>query len=447
MKRRNTPLQADFVQMDSPSAEMRARSSKLGQFYMAHLKKYPLFELLIPWVWGRLYDLYRFAWILVFGRGLRRPLLPMSALVTTSRKTVLSMPEIVAAPFPAVFPERDRKYLTSPDSEYVFPEIYIADIADAVVAGGTNLIIADNSVICHDLYDFTRDYTSEELHWRTYIWQSSHQLAWLMSTTPSLEFERAACFTDACAFNYAHWITEVLPRINLFCRAGRFPDGPVIIDEGLHPNLMESLCTVTGTNRDIVILPRGRCARVQQLAHVSVTGYVPFQRRSTRIKNHSHGRFSPFALQSLRQSLAEKIKTPSGLQTRRVFVKRNSGVRNIINADEIEGLLIANGYTVVEPEQLTFAQQVALFSNVDVVVGATGAAMANLIFCKPTTKIIILISCHRHTSYWYWQNMAYSIGNRISYVLGKTTWSALPDIHSDYHISPSDLIDAIRDNK
>lgn len=433
--------------MDSTSAEMRARGSRLGQFYLAHLKKYALLEVLIPWIWGRLYDIYRFGWILVFGKGLRRPLVPMATFVTAPRKAMLSNSEIVATPFPAVFPESDRKHLTSPHSEYEFPEIYIADVCDAMVTGGTNLILASNSVICHDLYDFAHDYTSEELHWRTYLWPNSHQLAWLMSTTPTHAFERAACFTDACAFNYAHWLTEVLPRINLFCRAENSLNMPVIVDEGLHQNLMESLRAVTGAKRDIVTLPQGRCAHVRQLAYVSVAGYVPFQRRSSRLKDHSHGRFSPFALQSLRQSLAKKIKAPSGLQTRRVFVKRNSGVRNIVNADEIEELLVAKGYSVVEPEQLTFAQQVALFSNVDIVVGATGAAMANLIFCKPTTKIIILISCHPHTSYWYWQTMACSIGNRISYVMGKVTWSALADIHSDYRINPSDLLDAISDKK
>ena len=447
MKHHHLRPQQDFVQMDSASAEMRARNTKLGQFYLAHLKKYPLFELLIPWIWGRLYDLYRFGWILVFGKRLRRPLLPMATFVAASRRAVVSMPQIVATPFPAVSPESGRKHLTSPDSEYEFPELYIADICDAMVTGGTNLILANNSVICHDLYEFTHDYTSEELHWRTYIWPARHQLAWLMSTTPALEFERAACFTDACAFNYAHWITEVLPRINLLCRTGMLPDAQLIVDEGLHDNLIESLRAVTGDTREIVTLPKGICARVKHLAYISVTGYVPFERRSNRLKNHSHGRFSPFALQSLGHRFAERTITPSSSQARRVFVKRNSAVRNIINSHEIEEILIAHGFAVVEPEQLTFAQQVALFSNVDIVVGATGAAMANLVFCKPTTRIIILISCYRHTSYWYWQNMACAVGNRINYVLGKTAWSALAGIHSDYRINPSDLLDAIGEVK
>ena len=50
MKQRYTRLQEHLVQMDSTSAEARARGSRLGQFYLAHLKKFPLLELLIPWL-------------------------------------------------------------------------------------------------------------------------------------------------------------------------------------------------------------------------------------------------------------------------------------------------------------------------------------------------------------------------------------------------------------
>ena len=156
-------------------------------------------------------------------------------LSSQRRANHLSPPEIVATPFPTVFPESDSKNLIAPHTEYEFPEICIAEICDAVVAGATNLFIADTSVICHTLYDFPRDYTSEELHWRTHIWPSTHRITWLMNTTPAHTFDRAVCFTDACAFNYAHWLTEVLPRIGLFSAAPAItPEAPLIVNDSLH---------------------------------------------------------------------------------------------------------------------------------------------------------------------------------------------------------------------
>ena len=430
---------------DPDSMSIRVRDTWLGQFYFNHLKKYRVVKLLAPWIWRKVYFLYQLAWI--FWKALKCNLLPLSAHVAISGKVVLSKAEIVHTPFPGVFPESGRKHLIQPHAEYEFPEIYIAEVRNALVTGGTNLVMTEGSVICHDLYDFTHDYTSEEMNGRTFIWPHRQRIAWLMRTTSDLELERAACFTDACAPNYAHWITEVLPRINLYCRAEESPEVPLIVNDSLHRNLMESLRIVVGDKRRILAISTGASVKVEHLSITSVTGYVPFERRSNRLKNHSHGRFSPYALLSLRQCLQERLGAPSSPFIRRVFIKRNSGIRNIINAREIEELLVARGFSVVEPESLTHAQQVVLFSNADVVVGATGAAMANLIFCKPTAKIIIMIPIYRYTSYWYWQNIACAVDNRVNYVLGKTTRSAVTGIHSDFQINPSDLLNAIGETK
>lgn len=440
----NVPQEAT-APADSASVSVRVRNTWLGQFYFHHLKKYRVVKLLAPWVWRKVYFLYQLAWI--FGKALKRPLFPLSAYAATSGKMVLSKAETVTTPLPEVFPESGRKHLIPPHAGYEFPEIYITEVRNALVTGGTNLVMTDDSVICHDLYDFTHDYTSEELNGRTFIWPHRQRIAWLMRTTSVREFERAACFTDACAPNYAHWMTEVLPRINLFCCTEELSEVPLIVNDGLHRNLIESLRAVAGDKREIVNLPTGIVVRVEHLTFTSVAGYVPFERRSNRLKNHSHGQFSPFALLSLRQCLQKRLHESSDPSMRRVFIKRNSGIRNITNAHEIEELLVACGFSVVEPEHLTLAQQVALFSNADMVVGATGAALANLIFCKPTAKIIIMIPIYGHTSYWYWQNIACAVGNRINYVLGKITRTAASGIHSDFQINPSDLLNAIGETK
>jgi capsular polysaccharide biosynthesis protein len=425
---------------DSATMLVRVRRTLLGRLYLDHLKKYYIFELLTTWVWQKVYFLYQLAWIL--WRVPKRPIIPLLAYTAISGKTVLSKAETVITPFPGVFPESSRKYLTPPHAEYKFPEIYIAELHRALVTGGTNLVMADDAIICHDLYDFTHDYTSEELNGRTYIWPHRQRIAWLMRTAPSRELARAACFTDACAPNYAHWMTEVLPRIHLFCHTGASLEIPLIVNEGLHRNLMESLRTVAGDKREIMTLPTSASVKVEHLSLTSVTGYVPFERRSNRPKNHSHGQFSRFALLSLRQHLQGKLNTLSDSSIRRVYIKRNSGIRNITNAREIEDLLVAHGFSVIEPEFLTHAQQVALFSNADVVVGATGAAMANLIFCKPSTKIIIMISNYQFMPYWYWQNMACTVGNQVTYVFGKCMGQKTY-LHSDFKINTTDVLDAI----
>ncbi len=418
----------------------KAKSSRLGQLYLKYLRRYAVIRLLVNWIWR---NLFLVNW---FQRVARRyPLTLLSFNVAEAHKTRLVDAEIVTIAPPKAFPVDRIEHLNFSYDHYEFPAIYIADVHNVLVTGGTNLVMMNNSVIAHDLYDFTHDYTSEELHGKTFIWPHRHCIAWLMCTKSMDKLPRGACFTDACATNYAHWMSEVLPRINLFCSREKSVDVPIIVDDGLHANLMESLRIVVGSEREIIIIRKGVGIQVDCLLLTSVTGYVPFGRRSNRLKDHSHGHFSPFALQSLRQCLLERLGDTSPTSVRNFYIKRNSDLRNITNAKEIEEILITRGFTVVEPEHLTLEQQVALFSNASVVVGPTGAAMANLIFCMPSTKVIILISDYKYMPYGYWQSMACAVGNCVTYVVGQCVgiWSYL---HSDYRIDIADVLDAIGDS-
>jgi capsular polysaccharide biosynthesis protein len=132
------------------------------------------------------------------------------------------------------------------------------------------------------------------------------------------------------------------------------------------------------------------------------------------------------------------------VSSKKIYIKRNSHYRNVTNAEEVEEMLVAKGFVVVEPEKLSFIEQVELFSSAEVVVGATGASFANLIFCKPETKIIILISDYKNMIYGYWQNMASAVGNKVTYVIGASD-EIFSHLHSNFQISIPDLLDAISD--
>lgn len=426
--------------LDAAGAAARIRTNWLVRFYFAHLKKYRVIEWLASHAWHGAYLLYRFAWI--HRKSLQRPLVRLAAFAGNRQGCLLIEAESVKTPPPTVFPAGDARRLVSPHLDYRFPAISVAPIPEALATGGTNLVMTGEAVICHDLYDFARDYTSEELNGRAYIWPGRNRIAWLMHTTPRQVLARAACFTDACAANYAHWITEVLPRINLFCASPLSTNVPIVVNDDLHRNIMESLSLVTGDSREIIAVPTGTAIAAGLLYVTSATGYVPFERRNNRLKNHSHGLFSPSGLLSMRDRLMGRMCKPPCENARRIIIRRNSTIRNIENEREIEEMLVARGFTVIEPEHLSFAEQVAVFSSAETVVGATGAAFANLIFCKPSTRIIILISNYRHMPYWYWQNMACAVGNKVTYVLGKCM-DRFPHIHSNFVVTPSDVLDAI----
>lgn len=353
----------------------------------------------------------------------------------------------VITPDPRVLPKADQVFLVSPHRHYIHPPVYVAELNATTVYGATNIIFSKDKAVCHDLYDFKCDYTSEELHCLHEIDAGTLRLRRLVHDTKPVRIECAAVFVDACATNYAHWITEVLPRIATFCSNDRFAGIPIIIDDGLSANSIQSLAVFAGAEREIIVLPRNRAICVEKLYVTSVAGYVPFERRHPESKSCSHGMFCEPAISLMLERLLALIDQGTCPQLpARIYLRRKSGIRNVTNLRELETVLTSSNYYTVSPEELTFMQQFALFHNATHVIGPTGAAFANIIFCKTSASIQIFISRFKGTSYWYWQNLACSSRNSVQYLLGRIN-GLICGIHSDYSIDKRDLIDALEDKQ
>jgi hypothetical protein len=210
---------------------------------------------------------------------------------------------------------------------------------------------------------------------------------------------------------------------------------------------MESLFLVTGTEREVILLPVGRGLHCDKLYITSASGYVPFEWRTDKLSGHSHGVFSPSALDLLRNHLnGLGQNTKDQFWPEKIFLRRKSGIRKCYNADKIEKLLVDRDYVIVDPEKLTFLQQVELFNNVKEIIAPTGAALANAIFCKPETYVVIFMAKHERMIYKYWTNMLASFQVRIFYVLGNIVKNNDLGIHGDFIVDASfitDLLEAL----
>jgi len=376
----------------------------------------------------------------------RLPLLKLSAVAlqidtVRDKAWVLSMrPQIFPAGVDNVIP-----YCAL--GGYDFPAIYIARLNFCNVLGGSNFLFAPDAIVCHELFNAETDYTSEEIFGRMVIRPSSG-LAYYFATANDQGAARvapeASVFTDAVSGNYAHFITEVLPRMHEFVVHGA-ADVPLVVDAGLHPNIRMAIRLIVGEDRELIELEVGESLWVDVLHVVSPCGYIPYERRPGTYgwDGHSDGVFSPEALCCMRDALHDLVPVSETPIKKKIFIKRNSQYRNVTNSAEIEALLFEHGFDVVEPEKLDFFEQVRVFSNAEIIVGATGAAFANLIFCMGDAQIFIMISRHESMPYYYWQNMACAVGNSVSYVLGDVNVASVNDIHGDFAVPLASVRDAL----
>lgn len=423
----------------------RLRNTWVGGLYVNHLKRHTIIRWLTIQLWRKLYPVYTNNIASYLGARTSKRWRPLVKLSDHVKKFCLPTTKIfdsttVDTPVPIVVPDKDQEYLVPPHDRYVFPSVYVAQLSNSFVYGGTNLVFTQDAVICHDLYDFERDYTSEELHGRHLIDAKNMRMRLLRNDATPESVEVAAAFVDACAPNYAHWMTEVLPRIAAFCSLEQFAGIPLIINDGLHRNIIESLALICGSEREVITLPIGRALLVDRLYVTSVAGYVPFERRNEKLVGHSHGLFCPAALELIRNKfLSDAIAFSSENYPKKIYLLRVSNGRNVTNRVELEDVLLSKGYVVVQPEKLTFIEQVKLFRNASDIVGSSGAALVNLIFSPRKVNCQILIAKLDGTSYWYWQNIAAATGNVVTYFLGDLINNSTGGIHGDFYIDLEDF--------
>jgi capsular polysaccharide biosynthesis protein len=88
-----------------------------------------------------------------------------------------------------------------------------------------------------------------------------------------------------------------------------------------------------------------------------------------------------------------------------------------------------------------FQEQVQVFHDANFVAAPGGAILANMIFMKPETKLLVLISW-RNRKIKLWHDLASSVNLKYIEVKGPSTYwgfSFLRTIHSNYYISPRKL--------
>jgi capsular polysaccharide biosynthesis protein len=86
---------------------------------------------------------------------------------------------------------------------------------------------------------------------------------------------------------------------------------------------------------------------------------------------------------------AELPRVAPGDRPRRIYLARPKAIRrSLSNEDALLDLLAGAGFTVVEPERLAFAEQVAALEAAEVIVAPHGSALLTLMFCHGTKRIV-----------------------------------------------------------
>ena len=143
----------------------------------------------------------------------------------------------------------------------------------------------------------------------------------------------------------------------------------------------------------------------------------------------------PAALDSLRTDLL-RAPVPVGARPRRLHVLRPRVTwRKLENEAEVAAIAVRHGFSPVVPDTLSIAEQAALFAGAEAVLGVKGAAMTNILFARPSCRLILL-SPADFIDQFYW-SIASLRGIAYHELFGALVTRGKVAGHNDFRVDPA----------
>jgi hypothetical protein len=236
--------------------------------------------------------------------------------------------------------------------------------------------------------------------WTSGLFQQNRIYRSLRLPTP--QFLSGSYYTIATPFSsgYYHWIVEVLPR--LFAHESVADEDPkLIVNSPLNHWQRESLELLGFRDQDLMELGTDYL-QVEKLYFPAYIG------------------INPYCLDWLRERLFATVAPQ--VTPKRVYIsRRRASRRRLLNETEIESVLREHGFIIAEAERLSFAQQVELFAQAQVIVSIHGAGLTNIVFAPPGCKVMEIVDpYHVGVMYYllaetlqhrYWSCMGQSVAD------------------------------------
>jgi hypothetical protein len=251
----------------------------------------------------------------------------------------------------------------------------------------------------------------------------------------SKDISKAIFLCGRCDENWYHFLIDTLPRLEAF--QGIPLDVPLLIRSDI-PGTSKDLIRTLATRRIIEIDPDS-VLRVDLLYFVSSRSSV-FDSKVPVNVEVTH--LPVAALKKLRDRVIESQDPDTGYSGPDTFyLKRDSVLRGILNAESVEAVVRELGIDTLESNSNFFRFQVPAFHQANLVIIPGGASVANILFMKPGTKVLILKSW-RNRKLNLWQSLAIGLGLDYKEINGVPNYYGLRylrRVHSDYWIPPRKL--------
>jgi capsular polysaccharide biosynthesis protein len=285
------------------------------------------------------------------------------------------------------------------------PEFFVASIPGAVVRSWRGVIMLPDGSYPSEIAYYGESYFLEEMGYVTPPPITRELMVGDYFLVPNIWW-----------MNYGHWLVDALLR--LFLAMPHLPPNvKYIVPTKLKAQHQESLSALGVRAEQLEPIKSSESWRVERL------WYAP---PATMTGAHPRG-----VARALAARLMDGMSIQPRQRKRRIYISRRElATRHFVNEEEVEKCLQRHGFETVLPRSMSWRDEVALFSEADVLVENTGAGLTNVIFSEGAAVTLDIID-PKYMNYYHW-SLAESLNTPYWYFFARTvprSESTLPDVY------------------
>ena len=322
------------------------------------------------------------------------------------------------------------------------PDIRMHKLSDVTIFGNSDIVVdlQKKIVINNECYNHDKDlfYVDGMLYrdknnlciLRTNFKQSPEQI------------DDGIMINGKFSYNYFHQIYENLIRLLLLEEVNIPLAVPILIDEKVKQisSFQSILVCLNTSKRNVIYLKSDKQYDIKNLYYLE-----HINKLSPHVANWDDTSYRHFIYDSYYVNKMSDVclrDKSTALFPKRFYISRKNAVHRKFNDDDIAKALVPYGFQVVYPEEHSFAEQMALFSGAEFIIGGTGAAFANLLFCNKGAKVVIINPIANHIQLPVFSIIAYIRKCQLYYYEPQATKSK--SVHADCIVDTQDFLSKLQ---
>ncbi len=353
---------------------------------------------------------------------------------------------------------RDRKSLVRPvsfwgrknelDYSSSLPDLYQANLKHARIIGQSSVVVSQDNIILYDMLKYRSRYNANMTDDGLFMlagfpWHVGDNFVYNYEKTEELQvLECGISFCNKMSSNYYHFFFEVASKFYTLSLSSIGKDVPLLVDKDVLnvPQLKFLVDALNIEDRRIISIEKNNCYIIENLFILSNPHIIVPNIKRKGIYLTENYAFDNLALEYVRARIKCKCgKQNADSKYERIFLSRKNCVKRSCNENELKPVLEKYGVNIIYTDNMTIRQQVEIFGTAKIVIGGTGAAFANLLFCNPGTLAVIFMPIGDNVTCF--SSLASALGIKTIFLMNTDSNHSIHK--SFYTISPLELDDCL----